>query len=90
MDLFLVPYSRVLRYRCVKQAQLIAGNLRGATQNAADPRESDTEVLWAPHPFSLHISYSYVKNVVGILLGLANIVKKKQYITPFPHPLSSV
>ena len=44
------PYSRVLRYRCVKRAQLIAECYTERTH----PRESwsDTEVLSAPTPVS--------------------------------------
>ena len=59
MDLFLVPYSRVLRYRCVKRAQLIA---EGYTERRP-PRESwsDTEVLHAPTPvfFAYYMSKTW-------------------------------
>ena len=84
MDLFLVPYSRVLRYRCVKRAQLI---VEGYTERGPPPWK--LEWYWGVvSSLARFLCILHVKNVVGILL--ANIVRKKQYITPFPHPLPSL
>ena len=84
MDLFLVPYSRVLRYSCVKRAQLIA---EGYTKRHRHSWK--LEWYWGVvNSYTRFFCILHVKNVVGILL--ANIVRKKQYITPFPHPLPSL
>ena len=85
MDLFLVPYSRVLWYRCVKRAQLIA---RGYTERSPPPWKLE----WYCCVVCSHTRFLcilHVKNVVGI--SLANIVRKNNtLITPFPHPLWSL
>ena len=81
MDLFLVPYSRVLRYRCVKRAQLTA---EGYTERRATPMKAGVilRCCMLPHPFSLHITcQKRGRNIISYYS------KKKQYITPLLHPL---
>ena len=84
MDLFLVPYSRVLRYRCIKASSADCGGL-----HERGPPPWKLEWYWGVvSSLARFLCILHVKNVVGILL--ANIVRKKQYITPFPHPLPSL
>ena len=84
MDLFLVPYSRVLRYRCVKRAQLIA---EGYTERS--PPSWKLEWYWGVvccHTRFLCILH--VTNVEGI--PLANLVRKNNTLHHYPHPLPSL
>ena len=59
-----------------------------ATQNATFPRQSwsDTEPVCAATPVC--IAYYMSETSEGI--SLDNLVRKKQYITPLPHPLPSL
>ena len=82
MDLFLVPYSRVLRYRCVKPGQLIE---EGYTEHSPPPWK--LEWYWGvvcSHTRFLCILH--VKNVVGILL--TNIARKNNKLHHYPTPYS--
>ena len=80
MDLFLVPYSRVLRYRWVKRAQLIA---EGYTERSPTPWKM--EWYWAVAcSRTRFLCILHVKNVVGI--SLANIVGKINTLHHFPTP----
>ena len=81
--LLFVPYSRVLRYRCVKPAELM---VEGYTERNLPPSKLEwywTSVCWQTcFLFILH-----VRNVRRNIIG--QFSKKKQYITPLPHPLPS-
>ena len=74
MDLFLVPYSRVLRYRCIKRGQLIA---EGYTEHSPHPWKLEWYwVVVCSHTRFLCILH--VTNVEGI--PLANLVRKNMLI----------
>ena len=81
MDLFLVPYSQVLRYRCVKRAQLIA---EGYTKRSLLPW--NLEWYWTSVCCqTCFLCILHVKNVEGI--SLANLVRKNNTLHHYPTPI---
>ena len=79
-----VPYSRVLRYRCVKPSELMA---EGYTERSLPPWKLE----WYWTSVCCHTCFLCILHVINVRKNIiGQLSKKKQYITPLPHPLLSL
>ena len=81
--LLFVPYSRVLRYRSVKQVQMQAGGLHISLPSSIKSRALLRSGVQA-YPFPLHITWQIVKYLVAI--ALESLEKKSIHWIVTPPP----